>query len=357
MNTVTKTLTLCIAAMTAAPVAAQNASPQLSGEIAFELQDDWAYRSEDRSNENNDLYPTIEPSATLHLAPEWSVFAHAVLEPIGDPAQFENRRFEDLGLYMEELFVEYSGARLGGRAGKLNPGFGVAWDRAAGIYGTDFAEDYETSEQIGAVGSWRLAEGDSGNHTVSASTFFADTTLLSESALRGRGDTRRADGGPGNTESFESFLIAADGEDIPFAGAAGYHLSLMRRAAGAGDTDDETSVAAALFTAVDLGRGVTFAPLVEAVRRDNADGVTGVDTAYLVLSGSLGWNGWNLAVARTGRVTRRDGAADDHDSHFQVSAGYAFDFGLSLDVGWRIAEEADVETRTLGILAAWAVAF
>ena len=95
----------------------------------------------------------------MNLAPRWSVFGHAVIEPVGDPAQSENRAFEDIGLYIEELFVEYSADSFGARAGKLNAEFGIAWDRAAGVYGTDIAEDYEISERIGLSGDWKAYSG------------------------------------------------------------------------------------------------------------------------------------------------------------------------------------------------------
>lgn len=329
----------------------------VSGEIGFELQGDWNYDSDDRANQNNSLNPTIEPSVTFQLAPRWSVFAHAVMETIGDPAQFENRLVEDVGVYVEDLFVEYAGDRFGAKAGKLNPGFGIGWDNAAGVYGTDFAEDYETSERIGVIASWKLADGENGTHVVSGSSFFADTTILSESALTGRGDTRKEDGGVSNTESFSSFLIAVNGEGIPVGGQLGYHFSYMQQAKGTDGTADEKALAAAVFTQLDLGNGFSFQPMVEGVRLINAGGVDTENKSYLVLSGQLDWNNWNLAVAHTERMTERENASDDHDSLFQISAGYAFDFGLTLDIGWKIAEEANSETRTLGILAAYTLEF
>ncbi len=341
----------------AAPVPAQQSFPDFSGEIAIEIQDDWTYDSEDRSKLNNNLYPTIEPSATLQFTPEWSAFGHAVIESIGDPAKFEKRHFEDIGLYVQELFVEYSGARLGAKAGKLDAGFGIGWDKAAGLYGTDFAEDYETSERIGLFGRWRLADGENGSHSAWGGTFFKDTTILSESALRGRGDTRREDGGIGNTESFDNFIFAINGEKVPLLGETGYHFSVMRQAAGVGATADETSIAAAVFTDVDIGNGIVFTPLLEGVRISNAGGTETEDKEYLVLSGQLAWKGWNLALAHTWRTTQRNNAADDNDTHFQVSAGYAFDFGLSIDVGWKTVNEATAETRTVGIKAGYTIPF
>lgn len=337
-------------------LAAEN-GPSVSGEIAFELQNDWNYESDGRANLNNNLSPTIEPSATFRFSSHWSVFAHAVMETVGDAAQFENRAFEDIGLYMEDLYLEFSADRFGAKAGKLNPGFGVAWDNAHGLYGTDLAEDYEISERIGLVGDWRFGAGRYGTHTLSGATFFADTSFLSESALRGRGDTRKEDGGVSNTESFESFVVALNGADIPVLGNFGYHVSFMRQAQGTGDTEDEHSYAAAIYTSLNLGGGVTFDPLFEAVRQTDQGGAAGTDRLYLTLSGQIGWQGWNLAAAWTERETDNPTAATNTDSHFQVSAGYTFEFGLSIDVGWKVSEDGGTETRTLGALAAYTIEF
>ncbi|MEK9645065.1 MAG: hypothetical protein VW547_05925 [Alphaproteobacteria bacterium] len=344
-------------AMPATAVQAREKYPSLSGDVSFEVQDDWTYESDDRSKLNNDLYPTIEPSVKVHFTPEWSAVAHVTIESIGDPAKFENRFFEDVGLYVDELYGEYAGERLSVKAGKLNAGFGVGWDAAAGLFGTDFAEDYETSERVGVFASWRLSGGENGSHRVWGGTFFKDTTILSESALRGRGDTRRGDGGIGNTESFDNFIVAIDGEKIPFLGEAGYHFSVMGQSAGVGGTSDETSVAAAVFTNLDVGHGITLTSLLEGVRISHAGGTATEDKEYVVLSGQLAWNSWNLALAHTWRATKRDSAADHRDTHFQVSAGYAFDFGLSIDVGWKVVEEAKQETQTVGIKAGYTIPF
>ena len=48
---------------------------------------------------------------------------------------------------------------------------------------------------------------------------------------------------------------------------------------------------------------------------------------------------------------------DDHDYQFQLSGGYTFEFGLSIDAGWKIANESHQETQTLGVLAAYVVEF
>lgn len=341
----------------AVPARAQpDTPPAISGALSIELQNDWAYQSGDRANQSNDLYTTVEPSVAVRLSPSWSLFAHAVLEPVTPPEQFENRVFGDHGLYMEDLFVEYAPAPFYLRAGKMNVGFGIAWDEAPGIYGRDFAEDgYETAERIGVGGGWTIDAAGLGRHRVSAATFFLDTTILSQSVLRGRGDTRRRDGGVSNTEDFSSYIVALNGARIGGMANLGYHVAYMHQAKGEGDASSEDSAALAVFGNFALGEGVAVFPLVEYVHQDNPGGAADEDRDFLTLAGQLEWKGYNVATAWTWRRTHN--AVDQDDYQFQVSAGYAFDFGLTIDVGWKVAEEAKVETRTLGAIATYSISF
>jgi len=102
---------------------------------------------------------------------------------------------------------------------------------------------------------------------------------------------------------------------------------------------------------------VAFVPVVEFAHFSDADGVDGQSRDFLTTSLQAAWEGWNLALSRTRRNTNVPGGPDADDSMFQVSAGYAFDFGLTIDVGWRLSEEAGVEQRIFGALATYAIAF
>lgn len=347
---------IALTALHSAARAQSESYPKVSGELSVEVENDWTYESDDRAKQNNDLYATVEPAVTVQLSPSWSIYAHAVLEPVEDAEQFENRVFGDHGIYVEDLYVAYDSGPFDGKAGKLNVGFGVAWDIAPGVFGSDFASDgYETSERIGAIAGWRFASERAGAHRLSAGTFFLDTTILSESTLRGRGVTRKDDGGVSNTEDFSSFVLAADGGEIPGAGNLSYHAAYMHQAAGAGDTADENAFALAVYTDFAVAGGVTVAPIVEYVHQNDAGGVAGEDRDFVTAGAQADWRGFNLAVSWTGRDT--SGTSDQDDYQFQVSAGYAFGFGLTLDIGWKLAEEEGAETKTLGILTAYSIEF
>ncbi len=333
-------------------------TPRIEVSIPIEVQNDWTYESDDADNEHNQLFTKIEPEATVHLIRGLTLVGHAVIEPVRDPAARENRAFEDHGVFVEDLYIDYAFGRYGIRGGKFTPAFGVGWDITPGIHGTDFAEaGYEFAERIGIAGRVGFEIETAGAYTVTAHAFFLDTTVLVQSLGRGRGTTERADGGVSNTEDPSSYALTLDGETIAGIGGLGARLSYIRQARGEGDEDDEKGFSAALWHELKLGRELTLSPMIEVVRFDAAEGIGGQDRGFLTVAGRLGWRGWNLTLAYTGRDTETPGAPEMDDEQFQVSAGYSFEFGLDVDVGWHRVEESGIDTRRLGVLAAYTAGF
>jgi len=346
-----------------AVLAAEESPPFIEAYASFELQNDWTYDSDDRDNERNELYTTIEPTVIMHFTDGLSLTAHGVLEPVRDPEPGEDRYFGDEGLYVQDLFLSYDADNFSVLGGKFTPNFGRAWDIAPGIYGSDFAEDYELAERIGLGASYTFESQSLGSHTLSASTFFLDTSIFSESAFTNRGRTRKSDGGVSNTESLESFAIALDGGDFPetlfgdtFPGQSPvkgltYQLALVSQAAGEDGDSRETGVVASIAHQFPVARMVALEPLVEYAYFFNADGVEDQDRQYVTAGATaIIHEDWNAAVSYTRRETMPSGASNVGDNLFQVSAGYAFGFGLGVDVGWRYADEDDVDNYTLGAL-------
>jgi hypothetical protein len=286
-----------------------------------------------------------------------------VIEPVRDPEPGKDRYFGDEGLYVEDLFGQYETGGFSVKGGKFTADFGRAWDIAPGIYGTDFAENYELSERIGIGAAYTFETANFGKHTLSASTFFRDTSVLSESAFTNRGRTRLEDGGPSNTEALESFAIALNGGDFPktlfgdtFPGKSPvdgltYQLAMVSQAAGDGSDSRETGVVASLAHKIPITGAVVLEPLVEYAYFFDADGTDGQDRYYVTAGATAVWQeNWNLALSYTRRETMPASGSNIGDNLFQVSAGYEFGFGLGANVGWRYAEEGDVDSHTLGML-------
>ena len=168
----------------------------------------------------------------LQLLQEFSLLSTIKLEQVRDRGG--DQFFDDQGAWIEQLYAAYRYDQLDLFAGKINPRFGIAWEFAPGVYGREFAEDYELTERIG-FGAATLDRPDLGEHRLSASTFFADTTALGESVITRPRFTdpatervkrnRKSYGGVSNTESLSSYAVVLEGAAIPFLGGFTYHLS------------------------------------------------------------------------------------------------------------------------------------
>ncbi len=165
-----------------------------------------------------------------------------------------------------------------------------------------------------------------------------------------------SDGGVGNTGDFSSFAVSIDGAEMPFAPGFAYHAAFIQRGKGKGDAQDEKGVMFSGSYAFEL-QGVTVTPLVEYAHFFDADGVNDQERGFLTTAVQVEWQKWNLALSRTSRDTDRPNDSDIDDAQIQVSAGYSFDVGLTADVGWKIAEEEDVESQTIGFLLTYEADF
>lgn len=330
--------------------------PRLEADVLVEIENDYTVESDDPDAELNDLFATIEPALALRLTRALSIESSLVLEPVRDPGPGDDRVFEDHGLFAEELYLNYETSRFAVYGGKFNPSFGTAWDMAPGIYGVDFAEDYEITERIGGGGALKFGGdglgGDGfGTHRIALNGYFADTSFLSGSAFTNRGRLDKADGGASNTEDLSSFSLTLDGGGIPGL-PVNYHLGLRHQEGGPGTPEDETGVVAGVNGSFALSPEVTVEPIFENAYIEDFDG-TRQDRNYLTAGSSVLIGPWNVAASYTGRTIDPPGGGSFTDDQFQLSGGYAFDFGLTADVGYKYVEESGVESHVLGVLFAY----
>lgn len=331
--------------------AEEESYPKLSGELGMELQDDWTFSSDDEEAELNDLYPTLTLGAKLAFNEAFSINLEATLEPVEGAT--DDRAFEDLGGYVNILTANYDSEYFSVYAGKFTPNFGLAWDATPGLYHDDINADLELAEMWGFGGEvpFKLA----GEHAVSGSIFFADTTFLSDSAGKSRGPLDKKDGGPANTESLSSFALALNGnfEDLP---GFEYHMGFSALEEGDDGDQSQLGYVAAVQYSHKITDDVTLTPLVEYAYLDNAGGVDGDSAKYL--TGSLGLEFGKWAASAT--YQRRDtetGGADLNDYVAALTVGYTFDIGLGLSAAYRFAEEENVDNRGLGVRAEYVIEF
>mgnify|MGYP006429756067 CR=1 FL=1 len=325
--------------------------PRLDAEVLVEIQNDYAFDSDVNVNERNDLFTTTEPFLSFKATRNFKIESGLVLEPVRDSDPGDDRFFEDHGLFAETLYAAYETDRFMVKAGKYNPSFGTAWDAAPGIYGVDFAEDYELTERIGAAASYTFVGPDTGEHTVTVNSFFADTTFLSQSAFAGRGDLDKSDGGPSNTEDPSSLSVTLGGGGMP-AVPVDYHLGARYQEGGPGTPNDETGVVAGISGSYSLMPGHLVEPIAEVAYFDDFAG-TSQDRTYLTTGFSVLRGPFNVSASYTGRFIDANSPADGTDTLAQLTAGYALNNGLTLDAGYRYEESGDVDTHIIGALVTY----
>lgn len=352
-------LTMAASCFSSFQVHAEEFKPAIHGLILFEAEDDWAFDSDDSDAEVNTLTGTVEPYFILSLTDRLAVETTLVLEQVQDTDPGEDTYFDNEGMYVEQLMLSYTDDHYSLYAGKFEPGFGTAWDLAPGVYSADFAEDYELAERIGLGGSYSVGEDETGEYTLSAAAFFADTTFLSDSTITRRGNLDEDDGGVSNTEDLSSYVVSLDGENI--FGIGGLNVNFGYRNQSEGDADvgldrEAGYVAGANYT-FPVNENVEATLLAEWAGIRNLDGGDD-DVNYLTTSlGLTVFDNWNFAASYTGRDTNVAGGADIDDSLYQFSAGYAFENGVTIDAGYSNREESDVETSIAGVLVGYTYEF
>ncbi len=339
----------------APPALTQESYRRLEGGGSIEIRNDYFFAADDPNAKLNDLFADAELDLTIWFTPAFSLQTELEFTPVSDPGPADDRLFEDHGLAIKQLFLRYETGAFAFHGGKFNPPFGLAWDLAPGIYGADFAGDYELDERIGLGGAIAF-DGDiddrsPGVRRLSAAAFFADTTSLSRSIFTDRGRLTGAAGGVGNTDDLSSFSITFDGGGLAFLPEIRYHLGYEFQKRGEGDPENERGVVTGLHGEFEADAGLRLEAMVELACLAGAEGQA-QDRTYVTAGGMLSRAPWSFALVYAWRATDADDPAlSDADDHlFQLSTGYEFTPELRLDLGYRFSRENGGATHAVGLL-------
>lgn len=326
--------------------------PSLSGTISIEFQDDWILNSDFNEAKKNTLYAKIEPNILMALTKKLAIEASLVMEPIQDSDSTEDTYFSNEGIFVEELKITYTDEDFSLHAGKFNPSFGTAWDITPGIYGVDFAEDYELTEQIGLGASIFSNNQYTGSHILTVNTFFADTSFLSQSKITDRDELDEKDGGLSNTNSLKSFSITLDTQNTASIEGLNTHIGIRNLAPGDDDENvkRETGFVFGASYNLKICDNISADINGEWVHLSNAE-ATEDKINYLTTGAGLAISeNWNAAISYTARGIKISSKEDINDHLFQVSGGYEFDNGLSANIGYVHTQEDGVISQGIGVL-------
>jgi hypothetical protein len=279
--------------------------------------------------------------------------------------------FEAEGAWAEQLYATLNFNPVQIYGGKIHPRFGRAWDDTPGVFGTDFAEDYEVVEKlgVGAAVDIRMM----GIHTLSFEAFQADTSFLSNSifahpkvtdpdVLR-PGRLHRDDGGVSNTGKPNNYAVALSGRTIPGMTGFTYNAAwAIQRGSDRveGERDEQSFVIGGQWE-LPVSSRITAIPIVEFAHVNNQGGAAvRADYITTAVAFELG-EGWSASINATVKPVHDRDAGDYHTDHL-FGASLAYDLGslfkkevrwldgLGVEVGYKHERIDRQGLSTLGLL-------
>ncbi len=329
------------------PAGANENGLEIGGNVIFRFGYNGIYDAQSPLSESNDAFGIMIASPEFRFGKRFSILSEIRFEAVRPPA--EDRFFEDEGLFVRKLYGNYRvNDDFSLYFGKWTPSFTLASLVTPGMYGNNYNKEIELIERVGFGADYTLNAGDAGSHKLSVSTFFDDTSFLSDSWGSSRGPKKLTDGGASNTESLDSFALSLEGSDISALPGFTYKLGLLHQARGVDGVADENGVLLAAMQSRDLGyeKSLTWIGEVAPIW---SFGGTKDDIVYA--SAGLVYESGRWTSVLSGTYRRRDLANGDtyNDYSVQTSLDYDLGSGLSLAFAHEFLSDQNDRSQRFGI--------
>jgi hypothetical protein len=321
--------------------------PNVSGNVLFQGSADRIISSQQSGVSPNNAYVYIESNLALNFNKNWSIKTDWRMQPSNvmttrDPNYPERYRtfFQQTGrginahdesLLVEELKLDFKNEDMNFFFGKFDPTFGTAYRKGKrmGVFTSQFAEDYNLREKLGAGISAFLE-----NSKITINTFYNDTTGLSRSALSNRSRAPSSNGIAGNTGTLSSYSVSMEGENLFNIENLFYNVGY--RSLGVASVQNrarETGYVVGSEYVYKITEATSLIPFVEVVRISNFTGERGRDAVYSTFALMTKYSSWIASVSRLDRNIKsgQSGTPRVGDNQLQLSVGYKFNDNLTLD--------------------------
>lgn len=336
--------------------------PNISGSVLFQVQADRIISSSKNNAPPNNAFIYIEDNMSLNFNKNWSAKTQWRIQPNNilttrDPVNPERYRtflqsdrglnLSDTGLIVEELKVNFENDDMRAFAGKFDPTFGTAWRKSKriGVFASQFTEDYNLREKLGA-GITALLEGSN----ISFNTFLNDTTDLSKSAISNRGRASSNSGLAGSTGTLSSYSFSAEGEN--FLTIDNWYYNFGYRSLGINKVANNAREQGYVFGSeylYKIGRDSSLIPFVEIVKIKNFTGERSRDAQYATFALIGKYSSWTASSSFVTRnIKQPQRSSNINDRQLQFSIGYKFTDNLTVDVSRADIKENGSKGALLG---------
>ena len=156
-----------------------------------------------------------------------------------------------------------------------------------------------------------------------------------------------SDGGASNTESFESFTVALEGNDISQLPGFTYKLAYIHEAAGEGDAADENGFLVAAMQSFPVGDGQSLTLIGEVAPLWNFQG-TADNIVYASAGVVYRTNPWTAILSGTGRWRDLATGGTFNDYALQTSVEYDLGRGTSIGLAHEFTRDQDLDNQRIG---------
>ena len=342
----------------------KRSGPILSGSVLYEIQADQILSISHQKAKSSNGFLYIEPNFGLHFDENWAVKTQwriqdnssLITRDKDNPERYRNflsdnrgYNLNQTGLLIEELKLYYENEDMKFSLGKFDPSFGTAHRKSKriGVFASQLAEDYNLREKLGA-NITALLEGSQ----ISFSTFFNDSTDLSQSAVNDRGRESRNNGLSANTGSFSSYSILMEGEDFLTVDNWFYNIGFRSLGVDKESRKRETGLVVGSEYLYKIGRETSLIPFFEIVRINNFSGEVGRSANYITVAAIGKYASWTASTSLILRNIKRPSTSalprTAYDRQLQFSIGYKFTDNLTLDVSRAIIHEDNHDAGIFG---------
>jgi hypothetical protein len=338
--------------------------PNFSGNVLMQFQADRILSTNKEGISANNAFIYVEPNISLNLNSNWSIKTDWRIQP-NNVLTTRNNQFperyrtflqkdrglnlQDTGLLIEELKLHFENDDIKFFAGKFDPSFGVAHNKAKriGVFTSQFTEDYNLREKLGA-GITALLE----NNEITLNTFFNDTTSLSQSGLNKRGQATKKSGIAGNAGVLSSYSFSINGEN--FFGFEDWIYNVGYRNLGVGKTDISAREKGYVFGSeylYKIGARSSVIPFFEAVKIDNFAGQKGRNGIYTTTALIGRYINWTSSISLLNRnINASQTTSKSTGRQVQISFGYKFPNNVTIDFSRSSLTEDGHKAALVGFL-------
>ncbi len=261
-----------------------------------------------------------------------------------------NREFNffNNSLIVEELNFQYSNEDLEFKIGKYNPNFGNLWykNNRIGIYSSQFSEEYNVREKIGAQISALLE-----NSKITLSSFINDTTLLSKSAINKRGRADDDKSIPGNANFLSSYMIDIEGQNFLNINNLFYNIAYRSSSADANGNKTEKGYLISSQYIYNLTENTTIKPLFEIALIDNLHGYNKSDALYKTFAIQAKYSSWTTSITLNQKdieINNDNNKLKTNTDIIQFSLGYQINKNFAIDFTRARIDENKYKYNILG---------